>query len=211
MERENRNRRSYKDDRRNDPDNRQFEDESRYRGAYRLDNGTNHRNHTTYDGFDSINNRDSSDRNSRNNSYENGNEFSRDRYRNQSPENFSNNRSGYTNEYFGRSSGERQDHNRFNQGMTQADRYKSNFNNDYGPDNYRHNRGENYGNMAGSLSFGYDGDFNSDPDHDRQYDPLSGRRRSYQENYETRRNENQKRPGNRYEDRSGFDRDNDRF
>ncbi|GAB3539009.1 hypothetical protein GCM10027443_35020 [Pontibacter brevis] len=62
-----------------------------------------------------------------------------------------------------------------------------NFNSDYSPDNYAGRRsGANEGNMAGSLSFGYDGDRNSDPDWNRNYDPLSGERRSYHGNYQSR-------------------------
>ena len=62
-----------------------------------------------------------------------------------------------------------------------------NFNSDYSPDNYgSRRRGINDGNMAGSLSYGYDGDRNSDPDWDRNYDPLSGERRSYHGNYQSR-------------------------
>ena len=60
----------------------------------------------------------------------------------------------------------------------------SNFNNDYGPDRYgSRGPGENYGNMAGSLSFGYDGDFNVDPYANRHYNPLSGELRSYRDQY----------------------------
>lgn len=62
-----------------------------------------------------------------------------------------------------------------------------NFNSDYSPDNYGGRRsGANEGNMAGSLSFGYDGDRNSDPDWNRHYDPLSGERRSYHGDYQSR-------------------------
>ncbi|RDV16621.1 hypothetical protein DXT99_02225 [Pontibacter diazotrophicus] len=62
-----------------------------------------------------------------------------------------------------------------------------NFNSDYSPDNYAGRRsGANEGNMAGSLSFGYDGDRNSDPDWNRHYDPLSGERRSYHGDYQSR-------------------------
>jgi len=69
----------------------------------------------------------------------------------------------------------------------------SNFNNDYGPDNYRAGQGENYGNMAGSLSFGYDGTSNYDPDYNRHYDPMSGKRRSYHGNYTSRHPSDQNR------------------
>ncbi|MCJ8167370.1 hypothetical protein MKJ04_21190 [Pontibacter sp. E15-1] len=61
-----------------------------------------------------------------------------------------------------------------------------NFNANYRPDTYRSGRGENYGNMAGSLSYGYDGSSNYNPDWNSRYDPLSGHRRSYHGNYETR-------------------------
>ncbi|WP_299821403.1 hypothetical protein [uncultured Pontibacter sp.] len=62
----------------------------------------------------------------------------------------------------------------------------SNFNADYGPDRYGRGGGENYGNMAGSLSYGYDGANNHDPDWDRHYDPLSGRRQRKGGNYTSR-------------------------
>lgn len=65
-----------------------------------------------------------------------------------------------------------------------------NFNTDYSPDNYAGRRsGTNEGNMAGSLSYGYDGDRNSDPDRNRHYDPLSGERRSYHGDYQSRQPE----------------------
>jgi hypothetical protein len=69
-----------------------------------------------------------------------------------------------------------------------------NFDEPYGPDRYTRHRGENYGNMAGSLSFGYDGGYNSNPDYNRMYDPLSGRIRNRQDDSDDarrdRRNDN---------------------
>lgn len=60
----------------------------------------------------------------------------------------------------------------------------SNFDVYYGPDNLPYNPGENYGNMAGSLSYGYDGGYNSDPDYNRRYNPLTGELRQHQDSFE---------------------------
>jgi hypothetical protein len=87
-------------------------------------------------------------------------------------------------------------------------RTSGNFDGDYRPDNYPHRRGENYGNMAGSLSFGYDGDRNSDPDYNRRYNPLTGELR------QPRRDEDgRQRQPRRYgpPDRTGSNPDYDRY
>ncbi|MFD3000995.1 hypothetical protein ACFS7Z_11520 [Pontibacter toksunensis] len=81
----------------------------------------------------------------------------------------------------------------------------SNFNTDYSPDNYAGRRDSNYGNTAGSLSYGYDGDRNSDPDWNRQYNPLSGERRSYHGNYQSRHPE-----GGQFRDSSSRNRNDDK-
>lgn len=65
---------------------------------------------------------------------------------------------------------------------------RNNFDADYSPDRYRGNRDENYGNTAGSLSWGYDGINNYDPDYNRNYDPLTGRQSYYGENSNRRFN-----------------------
>lgn len=83
-------------------------------------------------------------------------------------------------------------------------RTSGNFDGDYRPDNYPHRRDENYGNMAGSLSFGYDGDRNSDPDYNRRYNPLTG---------EMRQRGSEQRQPRRYgpPDRTGSNPDYDRY
>ncbi|MDO6392311.1 hypothetical protein Q4E40_19405 [Pontibacter sp. BT731] len=63
----------------------------------------------------------------------------------------------------------------------------SNFDINYGPDHLPYNRGENYGNMAGSLSYGYDGGYNSDPDYNRRYNPLTGELRWRESDYHQQR------------------------
>lgn len=63
-------------------------------------------------------------------------------------------------------------------------RISGNFDGDYHPDNYPQRRGENYGNMAGSLSYGYDGGYTSDPDYNRRYNPLTGEIRHRSGNYQ---------------------------
>lgn len=85
-----------------------------------------------------------------------------------------------------------------------------NFDADYSPDNYAGRRDANYGNSAGSLSFGYDGDRNSDPDWNRQYNPLSGERRSYHGNYQSRHPERGQYRGSTSRNRNG-ENDNDWF
>ena len=74
-----------------------------------------------------------------------------------------------------------------------------NFDEPYAPDHYRGNPGENYGNMAGSLSYGYDGGYNSNPDYNRMYDPLSGRIRDRQDDENAPRRD--RRPANGNYDR----------
>lgn len=209
MERDNWNRRpeDYNRDRRNRDDRNESGDG--YRGAYRLDNDSNHRNETTYDGFDT--NRGDAERNRyRGNSYGqrerqefrgNNDGFSQNR----------NNRNSLQNDSTSRDDRQFSGRDRdggYNSGR--REQYGSNFNNRYASDNYNHQRGENYGNMAGSLSFGYDGDFNADPDQNRMYDPLSGRRQSYHGHYRTRGAENRDR-NNAPSDRNDRYRDQDRY
>lgn len=146
-------------DRRADPDT--------YRGAYRLDTTSDHRHVSTWDGFDrdSDNNWQRNDRRSQN-QYQDRNSQYGDRDSRYQP---------YGDEAYERHRQDRYDRPERSSNYRHRDYGPaSNFNSDYSPDNYPHRRDENYGNMAGSLSFGYDGDRNSDPDADRYYDPLSG-------------------------------------
>lgn len=87
--------------------------------------------------------------------------------------------------------------------MYRSTHISGNFEDYYKPDPYYAKRGENYGNMAGSLSVGYDGDRNAEWDEHRYYNPLTGHRRSYHGNYTSRHPEQ----GNEQQDRN-FDRDN---
>ncbi|SIQ88967.1 hypothetical protein [Pontibacter lucknowensis] len=87
-----------------------------------------------------------------------------------------------------------------------VNRTSGNFDGDYRPDNYPHRRDENYGNMAGSLSFGYDGDRNSDPDYNRRYNPMTGEMRERQRDYEQRQPRRYGPP-----DRTGSNPDYDRY
>lgn len=215
MERNNwNNRQGYTNDRNRSREKERRVDEDVYRGAYRLDNTSDHRNETTWDGFDRRDDRNrrgmdynqdynrnyNSDYNRNYNSdqrpyrseSEKGSDFSRDsRSQNRSGNNqswdqqYQPTSGGYGTRFGGR---ERDNQNR--------DRYGAgNFNVDYSPDNYgSRTKGLNEGNMAGSLSFGYDGDNNADPDGNRRYDPLSGHRHS---NYESRRPERGQYRGNR--------------
>lgn len=151
-------------------------DEDMYRGAYRFDNESDHSNETTYDGFD-LN--DSMARHNEPYNYRGETEQGGDYVYRRSRNTEDNNRRYSDSNRYGnsdRSSQRRQ--NNYNQGYYE-DSYgdgNSNFNNSYAPDPYRNkNRDQNYGNMGGSLSFGYDGDYNSDPDYRRRFDPMSGK------------------------------------
>ncbi|MBF9254666.1 hypothetical protein I2I11_15280 [Pontibacter sp. 172403-2] len=187
------NRTGYTDNRNHSGRDDQPVDEDRYRGAYRFDNKSADRNETTYDGFDRNrhpyrradnpgNSRDfgrdrggayqndwsAQDRNSRyqqggsnSNQYRN-NSGSYDRYSDRNTDRYSNRYEGEGHSGLG------------------------NFNPDYGPDHYRSGSGENYGNMAGSLSYGYDGTSNYNHDKDNYYDPLTGHHHSYHGNYSSR-------------------------
>lgn len=87
-------------------------------------------------------------------------------------------------------------------------RTAGNFDADYHPDSYGRGRGENYGNMAGSLSYGYDGGRNSDPDYNRRYNPMTGeiRQRRHED-------DDRQRQPRRYgpPDRTGSNPDYDRY
>ena len=179
-------------------------DEDSYRGAYRLDTSSNHRNETTWDGFDrhGDSNRRGTDYNrdyNRNYNNDYNRNYNSDQRRNRgessgedtysrdsrSPYPSGNNRN--PDEQFRPTSGGY--HTRFGGSEKQIPERGAygagNFNADYRPDNYG-SGGANYGNMAGSLSYGYDGDYNADPDWNRRYDPLTGHRQSYHGHYESR-------------------------
>ncbi|CAM3849180.1 hypothetical protein POKO110462_22035 [Pontibacter korlensis] len=206
-------------------DNRQRTDEDSYRGAYRLDTTSDHRNESTWDGFDSRdqNRRRGNDYNqnynndyNRNynqdyNSYSRGNDRNRgydhDNYNMNSRYRDSNNRDehyrstgGYGTRFGGDSN---QQHRSVHDRISDRDGYSAsgNFNPDYGPDYYGQGGGANYGNQAGSLSFGYDGSSNYDRDWNRHYDPLTGRRHSYHGNYTSRHPEQNERNRNNKDDR----------
>lgn len=191
----------YDSDRNRAHGHRRQVDEDSYRGAYRLDTTSDHRHETTWDGFDrrSDSSRRGTDYNldyNRNYNNDYNRNYNSDQRRVHSGEdNYSrDNRSGYRGgddrireEQFRPTSGgynvrfggrsERLEHSSPGAG---------NFDADYRPDHYGNGGGANYGNMAGSLSYGYDGDYNANPDWDSQYDPLTGHHRSYHGHYESR-------------------------
>ncbi|WP_299708325.1 hypothetical protein [uncultured Pontibacter sp.] len=212
------------DDRRR---NERRPDESQYRGAYRLDEDEHY---STYNrnrqgdmgnrGRDRYNEDQGGDyvyRRSRN-LQDNDNYTERQyqqSYRGDSSR--QGNYSGFGGRYGG-SAGMRDNRSRYNEGSRDSrsssqqygDQYSrrtsGNFDGDYRPDNYPHLRDENYGNMAGSLSFGYDGDRNSDPDYNRRYNPMTGEMRQRQSNYEQRQPRRYGPP-----DRTGSNPDYDRY
>lgn len=183
-------------------------DEDSYRGAYRLDTTSDDRNKTTWDGFGQSNDRGrhqntdfnrnynrnyNSDYNRNYNSDQrreggrsSGDSHYQDRHGNNQgwDEQHQPNSGGFGTRFGGNGS---EQHRSVHDRISDRERFGGgNFNSDYRPDNFRNNGGENSGNMAGSLSFGYDGDNNADPDWNRYYDPMSGHRRSYHGNYESR-------------------------
>lgn len=169
-------------------------DEDMYRGAYRFDNESRDRNETTYDGFDNRDRRYSDDR-SYNRQYrgsERGGNYTNDYNSSNRDQNWNRDRGRSSNSWSQNRNYDNQNQQRNWQDDERERQYRStsiagNFDADYSPDPY-HSRGpeENYGNMAGSLSYGYDGDFNSDFEEHRYYNPLTGRRRSYHGNYTSR-------------------------
>lgn len=191
-------------DRRDDRahDNRRL-DESQYRGAYRLDEdshyttynrsrhgdlGERDRNHDNHGGdyvyrrSRNLQDNDGYTERQYQQSYRGGSPGQRDyndfggRYGGSAG--MRDNRSDY-NDRRGSSRGGDQQY-----GDYYSRRTSSNFDADYRPDHYPQRRGENYGNMAGSLSYGYDGGYNSDPDYNRRYNPLTGELRQRQGSYE---------------------------
>ena len=118
---------------------------------------------------------------------------------------------GFGSRYGGRAGIER-DQERFGGDKEREEGYRTrfgggNFSNDYGPDRYGSREPEeNYGNMAGSLSYGYDGDFNVDPYAGRHYNPLTGELRSYRDQYIPRHQHRYGPP-----DKTGANPDYDRY
>lgn len=191
----------YKDDRRNYREPQPPLDESAYRGAYRLDTHSRHHNETTYNGFDMDTRQQGGDyvyRRTRN--LQDNDDYTGEQYRQSYPDSrhqkwhqvpYDPQTGGFGSRYGGdagmgdsRSNigGEHYPDDRARIGRDAG----SNFSNDYGPDRYRNRPVENYGNMAGSLSYGYDGDYNANQEHNRHYNPLSGHVRSYRDTYTQR-------------------------
>jgi hypothetical protein len=221
----------YGNDRRNYREQQQPRlDESAYRGAYRLDTDSSHHNETTYDGFDTdsgpqhggdfvyrrsrnLQDNDGYTEDQYRQNYGDLRDQQNSNYRQQWTEEQYRPRSGGFGSRYGGSAGMEDSRSRFGGERNREDNRTrfggstgSNFNNDYGPDRYRNRPGENYGNMAGSLSFGYDGDYNSDPDYNRQYNPLSGEMRSYRDQYTERHPKRYGPP-----DKTGTNPDYDRY
>ena len=216
------NRYDRQDDRRDD--NRRL-DESQYRGAYRLDEDGHY---TTYNrsrqgdsGHDPHNDNHGGDyvyRRSRNLQDNDG--YTQRQYQQSYQGNRA--RSGDYSNFGGRyggSAGMRDSRSGYSERGGESSRESSqsydddygrrisgNFDNDYRPDYYSRGPGENYGNMAGSLSYGYDGGYNSDPDYNRRYNPLTGEIRH-------RSNDHSQRRPHRYgpPDRTGTNPDYDRY
>lgn len=176
-------------------------DEDSYRGAYRLDTTSDHRNQTTWDGFEQ---RSGSNRHQ-------GTDYNQDFNRNYNND-YNRNYNSDQRVSRGESSGDRgfsrnsqygdQDGYSRNSQHPSSGHHRSRFSDDarhnrdiydtgnlqadYGPDSYGNGGGANYGNMAGSLSYGYDGAGNAAPDWNRHYDPMSGHHSSYHGHYESR-------------------------
>jgi hypothetical protein len=197
----NRNRNWSEDNRRDHfrkEDNRPVNEDS-YRGAYRFDNTSDHHNVSTWNGYGSTeghrNRNDNTSIHHNDRGYDSDN-YNRDsRYRdqdigyrssnsanwNQQPRLNQRDKDNQNRNYH--SSNYESVHDR----IVDHDPYGAgNFSANYGPDHYRHREGENYGNMAGSLSYGYDGSSNYDPDWNSMYDPQTGHRRSYHGYYTSR-------------------------
>lgn len=212
-------RNDYRDNRRN---NDRRPDESQYRGAYRLDDEGHYStyNRSRQGGMDrDRHNEDQGGdyvyRRSRN--LQDNDDYTERQYQ----QSYRGGRQGEYSDFGGRyggSAGMRDSRSGYNERNSRerggtsdyGDYYRSrtsgNFDGDYHPDNYPHRRDENYGNMAGSLSFGYDGDRNSDPDYNRRYNPLTGEMRQRQGDYEQRQPRRYGPP-----DRTGSNPDYDRY
>ncbi|HEY4650496.1 MAG TPA: hypothetical protein VIG72_03735 [Pontibacter sp.] len=180
-----------------------------YRGAYRLDTESRDRSITTYNGFDRYEQQQEHSRNYNRmpenynqDQFRNYNDDREQQQRNNQPYNRQQNRApqGYW----------RDEETQQPERLYRATHIIGNFESDYGRDRYNnYGSGENYGNMAGSLSWGYDGNYNSDPDENRYYNPLTGHRRSYHGNYTSRHPDREdEHTGRRFDrnDRDEFER-----
>ncbi|MEJ8755488.1 hypothetical protein WG947_00650 [Pontibacter sp. H259] len=164
-------------------------DQDVFRGSYRLDNDSPHHHETTYNRNERRYQQREEPRNynrnqqyynqERGNQYHEGSHNVRDTYRYDN-RNQGNPRRGHWHD----------EETNQPESMWRATSVGGNFDNDYYSDPYEARRGENYGNMAGSLSVGYDGDRNADWEQHQHYNPLTGHRRSYHGNYESRHPEN---------------------
>lgn len=194
-------------------------DEDSYRGAYRLDTSSDHRNVSTWDWDRDRQNRRDNDYNQDYNRDYNRNynsDYNRDynhidRNRGYDQDNYNpdsryyrdqdrRERNSYRDEQYGPAGGRYgnrfgeepgREHRSVHDRIAHRERGAlSSFNAHYEPDHYGQGGGANYGNEAGSLSYGYDGSSNYDPDWNRQYNPLTGRlsghRPSYHGNYTSR-------------------------
>lgn len=179
-------------------------DQSVFRGAYRLDTDSPHHNQTTYNRNERREQLREDPRNyeRRPDYYSSGSSYYYNEQSNQPQDprrDYERNRSSYRQGYW------QDEETHQPESMYRSTHISGNFEDNYSPDPYnRYNRGENYGNMAGSLSFGYDGNRNADWEEHRYYNPLTGHRRSYHGNYTSRHPE----PGNERLGRS-FDRNRD--
>lgn len=229
MERNNWNNRDNDRNERNripDRNERRSRDEDSYRGAYRLDNSSDHRNETTWNGYGSTARSQNQNRGEEqfrdNNTYRTHHDRGYDadnynmnsRYRDQSNAR-GNNYSGSNEQYSRGSSGygndSRQQHRSVHDRIENRDAYGSgNFNADYRQDSYGNGGGANYGNEAGTLSYGYDGTSNYDPDWNRQYNPLTGERKSYHGDYTSRHPDREQQNRQNSNDRRNWN-DNDRY
>ncbi|TPE46036.1 hypothetical protein [Pontibacter mangrovi] len=203
-------------------------DQDQYRGAYRIDTSSDHRNETTWDGYGSTEHRHGQrhpdynrDYNRNYNKDYNRNYNEDSRYHGYDHDNYNMDsryrEHGHDKHYRSGNAANWNDREREQQWhqhqhhhahphrsvhdrIQQDDPYGlGNFNANYGPDPYGQGGGENYGNEAGSLSYGYDGTSNYDPDWNRHYDPLSGERESYHGHYTSRHPESRLNQRNRYD------------
>ncbi|WP_162426173.1 hypothetical protein [Pontibacter pudoricolor] len=185
-------------------------DQDVFRGSYRFDNDSPHHNETTYNGFREREERHESPRTYERRPELENREQNLNNYNTRAPRRDRN--QGRVPYNYG---------NRYEQGYWQDEEtnqpesmYRSrsvfgNFEGNYDPDRYRpRTRDENYGNMAGSLSVGYDGEWNADWEEHRYYNPLTGHRRSYHGNYTSRHPEagNERRQHNNRNDRDNYER-----
>lgn len=215
MERYNRqDRTDYRDNRRDDRYDDRRSDDTHFRGAYRLDNESSSRNRSTYN----MNNTGSYRQNKeqggdyvyrRSRNLQDNDGYTEQQYRHSYPSNPDRNSyEGRSGNYssMDRNFSRSEEQNRQTYRPRHNEGISGNFDGDYSPDRYSNRPGENYGNMAGSLSFGYDGDYNSDPDYNRRYNPLTGEIRQRQEDYSERHPRRYGPP-----DRTGSNPDYDRY